>query len=538
MLRATYSRGQGFFVKHLLTDSSIGVPSTQRLLSTSSAIRRGLRKSRPRTDQDKFTSQHDRYRSKPSSAVHRLPSFDRRDALPKKRRPNHQEGLDVEDWTHSSSSTKIRQARNQRSSFPGALRNGKDTSSSFRKPSRESSIYRSARDSSYDPRLGLNRDTRRSDTASTEAKEDARQDKLRSSRLYKSSATSAFEPNRTREDAFRKQMRTWREDSELSPSSRSTGERKQPYRQFKTSGRTEAREPSSYSRDVRKSPTRAEKRLALYGRGDTASGGIPRSEVEVEENGKILRPASKLLRIAAKRRQLGVSEPGLADDELDVVSHRPPRRSWAGEDDSSIRDHEEPWRVKEKIPLSIPYTTPASEFLYGTSVIFAALTAMRRKMYKLYVYSGENREVGVKQDSIEDLARDRKVQVIKVDGEWLRIMDKLSAGRPHNVSQPACYPFVISAARAFRIDEIKGYILEASPLPKLPVTGLQSVVDRTQESFSVCLDYQSAEDEAVNGTENRVKFKPEFPRYPFVLLLDGIVSISAGPHPNPYLSEN
>jgi 21S rRNA (GM2251-2'-O)-methyltransferase len=71
----------------------------------------------------------------------------------------------------------------------------------------------------------------------------------------------------------------------------------------------------------------------------------------------------------------------------------------------------------------------------------------------------------------------------------------------------------------------KGYILETSPLPKLPVTGLESVPNRTQESFDVCLDHQSAEEESVNGTKNLVKYEPAFSRYPFILLLDGIVSI-------------
>lgn len=91
------------------------------------------------------------------------------------------------------------------------------------------------------------------------------------------------------------------------------------------------------------------------------------------------------------------------------------------------------------------------------------------------------------------------------------------------VSSPVSY--TISRVPAFRADLIKGYILEASPLPKFPVTGLDPVSCRTQESFSVCLDYQSAEEEAVNGKENQLKYKPITPRYPFVLLLDGIVSI-------------
>lgn len=86
-------------------------------------------------------------------------------------------------------------------------------------------------------------------------------------------------------------------------------------------------------------------------------------------------------------------------------------------------------------------------------------------------------------------------------------------------------PCPVSVALAFRADMIKGYILEASPLPKLPVTGLDPVSDSTQETFGVCLDHQSTEEESVNGRDNQVKYKPVIPRYPFVLLLDGIVSI-------------
>lgn len=71
----------------------------------------------------------------------------------------------------------------------------------------------------------------------------------------------------------------------------------------------------------------------------------------------------------------------------------------------------------------------------------------------------------------------------------------------------------------------QGYILEASPLPKLPVTGFRSVGTQ-RKSFDVILDYQSREDEAVNGTETEIKYDAGFPRYPLVLLLDGIVSCS------------
>ena len=84
-------------------------------------------------------------------------------------------------------------------------------------------------------------------------------------------------------------------------------------------------------------------------------------------------------------------------------------------------------------PLSIPYTTPASEFLYGTSVVIAAMLSSRRKLYKLYIYDGENREARDQDLKIRKMAVERGIVAEKVAGDWLRLMDKMSTGRPHNV---------------------------------------------------------------------------------------------------------
>ena len=151
------------------------------------------------------------------------------------------------------------------------------------------------------------------------------------------------------------------------------------------------------------------------------------------------------------------------------------------------------------VPLSMPYTTPASEFLYGTSVITAALLSSRRKLYKLYIYAGDNREALQQDHRIRELALKRGVVVERVKEDGLRLMSKMSSGRPHN-----------------------GYILEASPLPKLPVAGFLAV-EKRNGAFHVILDHQSREEEAVNGTDTNVEYEVGFPRYPFVLLLDGIL---------------
>jgi len=161
--------------------------------------------------------------------------------------------------------------------------------------------------------------------------------------------------------------------------------------------------------------------------------------------------------------------------------------------------------VDTRLPISVPYTTPASEFLYGTSVVEAALKSRRiprRQHYKLYIYTGENREAVDRDANLERLARKNQVDIVKINGDGLRLMDKMSAGRPHN-----------------------GYILEASPLPRLPVTGLGEVTTKDEQTgFEVAVDYQSREDAAVNGTSNFVRIpKDRHGRKPMVLFLDSIV---------------
>lgn len=432
MLRIVLSRSQGFNNKTLPASSPIVTYSTQRFLSTNSAIRRGLRRSRPKTQNAESRFQHGRNRITRYSEGRNLSSVDRQYVPPQQRRPNHERGLDVEDMTRSK---RFDERRIPRSELHGGFgRRDSSSLSSFKKHDNEAGDYR--RNTSYSSREPSHRSRWDKEGPSLSMRHEyAPQDNMRVSRHFESKSLPPLEPSRRREYAFREQLRTtWRHDDEASPSSASRRESQELSRdKFQALEGSKPRQSSSFARPVRKPLTRAERRLALYGRGDTAPGGIPWSEHHVEENGEILRPASKQLRMAAKRRQFGsFSEPGLAD-EHDFISDSPSRHMKSGERSFSSRIQEDPGRINVDIPLSIPYTTPASEFLYGTSVIFAALTAMRRKVYKLYVYSGENREVGVKQTSIEELARDRRVEVIKVDGDGLRMMDKLSAGRAHNV---------------------------------------------------------------------------------------------------------
>ncbi|KAL8713919.1 MAG: hypothetical protein Q9220_002065 [cf. Caloplaca sp. 1 TL-2023] len=154
---------------------------------------------------------------------------------------------------------------------------------------------------------------------------------------------------------------------------------------------------------------------------------------------------------------------------------------------------------KPAAPLAIPYTTPASEFLYGHAVVTSALRACRRRMYKLYLYNGDAADDRGQDRQVRKLALTANVEVTRTSN--LQLMDKMSAGRPHN-----------------------GYILEASPLPKLPILGFHPVPSpqSARPSFDAILDHQSSEDEHVNGRNTTIKYGAGRSRYPFFLLLDGI----------------
>lgn len=155
------------------------------------------------------------------------------------------------------------------------------------------------------------------------------------------------------------------------------------------------------------------------------------------------------------------------------------------------------------VPISVPYTTAASEFLYGYSVVLAALRANRRKLYNLYLHSRSRRNDG--SNFLQQWAGRSNVQVHDVGDEWLPIMDKLSSGRPHN-----------------------GCILECSPLPRPPVKALaQSSVVGSKNgiygNYNIRLNPQSGEDLAVNGQNELYQYKSNGWRHPLVLYVDGVL---------------
>ena len=72
---------------------------------------------------------------------------------------------------------------------------------------------------------------------------------------------------------------------------------------------------------------------------------------------------------------------------------------------------------------------------------------------------------------------------------------------------------------------MKGCVLEAAPLPRLPAIALSKVEHRSR-TFSIVLDHQSDEDVEVNGSDTIITNADKSQRFPLVMMLDGVVSNS------------
>jgi tRNA G18 (ribose-2'-O)-methylase SpoU len=174
------------------------------------------------------------------------------------------------------------------------------------------------------------------------------------------------------------------------------------------------------------------------------------------------------------------------------------------EDDDSEGDSDRHGRV----PRTLPYTTAASDFIYGTSAVNAVFKAGRRKLYKLYIHGDDEHRGSVGAKAILRRAQEAGVEVTKVSGQgWRRLFDQTSEGRPHN-----------------------GYILEASRIPTLPVAHLQAV-EKIGAPVRARVGQVALEDEAASGafqTTGSVATLPIVGRqlnYPILLLLDRVTDL-------------
>ena len=180
---------------------------------------------------------------------------------------------------------------------------------------------------------------------------------------------------------------------------------------------------------------------------------------------------------------------------------KPREYSSRGVEGRQERSFETRGPKKEMMNMTVKYTTAASQFLYGRSVVKAALEQGRRKLYNLYIYGGDNRKDLKDNTVMTRLAEKNGVPITIVPNGEQRIMDKMSMGRPHN-----------------------GFVLETSPLPQLPVKSLGRLEETPARlGFHVELDFQTKEEQTINGTDTFVRRANDLTPRPFVLLLNEIL---------------
>ena len=172
--------------------------------------------------------------------------------------------------------------------------------------------------------------------------------------------------------------------------------------------------------------------------GDSNGGGDRRTDDRPRRRpSEISRPSN---------RYDGQRRPGRHDEDVQDwqdIPRRPYRQSTrdeASSDGQRTDDTAPQWRPSSKMPISVPYTTAASEFLYGTSVVQAALQSRQRELYKLYVYTHSGRKDDAKVAQLTALAKAAKVDVVRLSEDESRLMDKMSKGRPHNVGRLVLSP--------------------------------------------------------------------------------------------------
>ena len=158
-----------------------------------------------------------------------------------------------------------------------------------------------------------------------------------------------------------------------------------------------------------------------------------------------------------------------------------------------------PKPVRDDMPVSVPYTTAASTFVYGANAVLASLSAKKRKFYRLY-FAGSEAHVAAEDSTKEQIQKlGREADIPTTFNTSKQLLDKMSDRRPHN-----------------------GIALEASQIPAPPVLGIGKP-DMHHSIIPVQLDRQSPEEIVVNGAPTALPLITNTWRHPFILMLDGIL---------------
>lgn len=141
----------------------------------------------------------------------------------------------------------------------------------------------------------------------------------------------------------------------------------------------------------------------------------------------------KPLRALPDRRYDNPRRGSALTEEIDHKEVSSPAASRRWQDDPHDMSSSSQTERRPKARPVISYTTPASEFLYGTSVVLEALRSDRRKLYKLYIMGDKTHVTSQQEQSLQKLALARGVRPTVVTSDWESAMDQKSHGRPHNV---------------------------------------------------------------------------------------------------------
>lgn len=155
-------------------------------------------------------------------------------------------------------------------------------------------------------------------------------------------------------------------------------------------------------------------------------------------------------------------------------------------------------------PQAVPYTEAASEFLYGTFAVLSALSASKRKLHKLYIWCGEDGSLIDGDDQVPEivrLAKRAQVPIMRVAGNWNKMLDRMSDRRPHN-----------------------GIVLEAGAIPKIVAKSLGCISEPTGKVEVILNNMPPEEKEALGLRADRDSFDLQVnkDRYPFMLWLDKV----------------
>lgn len=214
---------------------------------------------------------------------------------------------------------------------------------------------------------------------------------------------------------------------------------------------------------------RVDRRASAQGQFNTSTASRSLLNISSNRLHKHSEPAEQQPVILTQTSRLRSGESWV--DEAERYS--PPKpKSQAIEGSTLQKEGEQPHRGPPA-PISIPYTTPASEFLYGHSVVTAALKASRRKLYKLYLYNEQNAEVRGQDQQVRKLGLAAGVVVNRVGHQWLKLMDKMSKGRPHNVSLIQLAAVILSSVL---LTSIRGTFWKRHRCPSSPSPGCQECI--------------------------------------------------------------